>query len=65
MNIEYFGEFGTRLSHRTFVCLDQPGMVWYIMRSDYPMTFYLLLWGGITFVLSFIIAKIRRESFRH
>jgi hypothetical protein len=37
VNIEYFGEFGTLLSHRTFEYLDQPGMVYYVDRLPYDL----------------------------
>jgi phosphoglycerol transferase MdoB-like AlkP superfamily enzyme len=65
VDIEYYGEFGTRLSHWTFEYLDQPDMVWYAMWSGYPMVFYLLLWGGIVFLFSFIVAKIGGKLFRY
>ncbi len=63
VDIEYFGEFGTRLSHWALEYLDQPDMVWYAMWSGYPVTFYLLLWGAITFVLVFLVIKISKKIF--
>ncbi len=64
VDIEYFGEFGTRLSHWALEYLDQPDMVWYAMWSGYPVTFYLLLWGASTFVFAFLVIKISGRIFR-
>jgi phosphoglycerol transferase MdoB-like AlkP superfamily enzyme len=65
VDIEYYGEFGTRLNHWAFEYLDQPGMVWYAMWSGYPMILYLLLWGAIVFLFSLIVIKIGRKLFQH
>ena len=61
VDIEYFGEMGTRLSHWALEYLDQPGMVWYTMKSGYPLTFYLLLWGAITCVFALLVIIAGRK----
>jgi phosphoglycerol transferase MdoB-like AlkP superfamily enzyme len=63
VDIEYYGEFGTRLSHWAFEYLDQPGMMLYSMWSNYPVTFYLLLWGALTFVFAFFVIKLSGRIF--
>jgi phosphoglycerol transferase MdoB-like AlkP superfamily enzyme len=60
-DIEYFGEMGTRLSHWALEYLDQPTMVWYTMKSGYPLTFYLLLWGAITIVFALLVITTGRR----
>jgi len=64
VDIEYFGEFGSRLSHWTLEYTDQPGMMWYVMWSGYPFVFYLLLWGALTFFFAFLVIKISGKIFR-
>jgi phosphoglycerol transferase MdoB-like AlkP superfamily enzyme len=61
VDIEFFGELGTRLSHWALAYLDQPGMVWYTMKSGYPLTFYLLLWGTITAVFALLVVTAGRR----
>jgi phosphoglycerol transferase MdoB-like AlkP superfamily enzyme len=60
-DIEYFGEMGTRLSHWALEYLDQPGMVWYTIKSGYPLTFYLLLWGAITAIFALLVVTTGRR----
>jgi len=63
VDIEYFGEFGTRLSHWALEYLDRPDMVWYAMWSGYPLTLYLLIWGILTFAFAFLVIKIAERIF--
>ncbi len=64
VDIEYFGEFGTRLSRWVWEYMDHPDMVWYSMWSAYPIALYLLLWGAITFVFSTFVIRIGRRIFQ-
>jgi len=63
VDIEYFGEFGTRLSNWALEYLDQPSMVWYAIWSGYSVTFYLLLWGALTFAFAFLVITISKKMF--
>jgi phosphoglycerol transferase MdoB-like AlkP superfamily enzyme len=63
VDIEYFGEFGTRLSHWAWEYADQPDMMWYSIWSAYPVVPYLLLWGAIIFIFAFIVIKMSVRIF--
>ena len=63
IDIEYFGEFGTRLSFWALEYLDQPGMMWYTMWSGYPVTLYLMLWALVTFAFVWTGIKIGKKLF--
>ncbi len=63
VDIEYFGEFGTRLSRWVWEYMDHPDMVWYSMWSAYPVALYFLLLGAITFVFSTFVIRISRRIF--
>ncbi|MCK4224821.1 MAG: LTA synthase family protein [candidate division Zixibacteria bacterium] len=63
VDIEYYGEFGTRLSHWALEYTDQLDMMWYSIWSAYPVTSYLLLWGAVTFVFAFLVIKISGKIF--
>ncbi len=63
IDIEYFGEFGTRLSFWALEYLDQPTMVWYAMWSGYPVIFYLLLWVFLTFIFIWMGIKVGKRIF--
>jgi phosphoglycerol transferase MdoB-like AlkP superfamily enzyme len=64
IDIEHFGEFGTRLSFWAFEYLDQPAMVWYSIRSGYPVISYLLLWAILTFLFVWAGIRISKKIFR-
>ena len=63
IDIEHFGEFGTRLSFWAFEYLDQPAMVWYGMRSGHPVILYLLLWALLTFIFVWTGIRISKRIF--
>jgi phosphoglycerol transferase MdoB-like AlkP superfamily enzyme len=63
IDIEYFGEFGTRLSFWALEYLDQPGMVWYTIWSGYPVIPYLILWTVLTSLFIWIGIKVSRRTF--
>jgi phosphoglycerol transferase MdoB-like AlkP superfamily enzyme len=63
IDIEYFGEFGTRLSFWALEYLDEPGMMWYTIWSGYPVVLYLILWALITFVFVWIGTRISKRAF--
>jgi phosphoglycerol transferase MdoB-like AlkP superfamily enzyme len=63
IDIEYFGEFGTRLSRWVWEYMDHPDMVWYSMWSAYPVALYFLLLGAVTFVFSTFVIRISRRIF--
>lgn len=58
VDIEYFGTMGSRLSHWALEYLDQPGMMWYTVKSGYPLGFYLVLWGVVTIVFTLLVVKL-------
>jgi phosphoglycerol transferase MdoB-like AlkP superfamily enzyme len=64
IDIEQFGEFGTRLSFWALEYLDHPGMVWYGIWSGYPVTFYILLWVGLTSVFVWIGIRFSKRIFK-
>ncbi|MCK4386198.1 MAG: hypothetical protein KAW52_08050, partial [candidate division Zixibacteria bacterium] len=63
VDIEYYGEFGTRLSHWALEYTDQLDMMWYSIWSAYPVASYVLLWGVVTFVFAFLVVKISGKMF--
>ncbi len=63
VDLEYFGEFGTRLSRWVWEYIDHPDMVWYSMWSGYPVALYLLLWGAIIFVFSSLVIRLGQKIF--
>jgi phosphoglycerol transferase MdoB-like AlkP superfamily enzyme len=63
IDIEHFGEFGTRLSFWAFEYLDQPGMIWYSIWSGYPVITYLLLWIILTFIFVWAGIKVSKGIF--
>jgi phosphoglycerol transferase MdoB-like AlkP superfamily enzyme len=63
IDIEFFGEYGTRLSGLVWEYLDSPDMIWYSMWSGYPVVFYLLLWVAIIFVFALLVIKISGKIF--
>ena len=63
IDIEYFGEFGTRLSFWALEYLDQPEMMWYTIWSGYPVIRYLLLWVLFTSVFVWIGTKVGKRVF--
>ncbi len=62
-DIEYFGEFGTRLSLWALEYTDRPDMMWYSIRSGYPVALYLLLWGAALLVFALMVLKIKKGIF--
>jgi phosphoglycerol transferase MdoB-like AlkP superfamily enzyme len=64
IDIEHFGEFGTRLSFWALEYLDQPGMVWYGIWSGYPVTLYILLWAFLTFIFVWIGIRFSKRIFK-
>ena len=64
MDLEYFAEFGTRLSHWALEYLNQPEVIWHAMWSGYPVIFYLLLWTAVTSVFAFLLTKKGGRIFR-
>jgi phosphoglycerol transferase MdoB-like AlkP superfamily enzyme len=64
IDIEYYGEFGTHLSHWAFEYLDQMGMVFYSISSNYPVIPYLLLWGALTFIFIWWGIKLSKKIFK-
>ncbi len=63
IDVEYFGDFGTRLSFWALEYLDQPGMMWYTIWSGYPVILYLMLWGLLTFAFVWTGIKISKRLF--
>ena len=63
VDIEYFGEFGSRLNHWALEYLDQPDMVWYTVWSGYPVAVYFILLGALTFVFAFLVIRISGRIF--
>jgi len=63
VDIEYFGEFGTRLSRWVWEYMDHTDMVWYSIWSSYPVITYLILWGAVTFVFALLVIKISGKIF--
>ena len=63
VDIEYFGEFGTRLSLWALEYTDHPDMMWYSIRSGYPVALYLLLWGAALLVFALMVLKIKKGIF--
>lgn len=63
IDIEFFSEFGTRLSGLIWEYLDRTDMIWYSMWSGFPVVFYLLLWVAITFVFALLVIKISGKIF--
>jgi len=64
IDIEYYGEFGTHLSHWAFEYLDQMGMVFYSISSNYPVIPYLLLWGALTFIFIWWGITLSKKIFK-
>lgn len=64
IDIEHFGEFGTRLSFWALEYLDQPAMVWYGIWSRYPVTFYILLWAFLTFIFVWTGIRFSKRIFK-
>ncbi len=64
VDIEYFGAMGTRMSQWALEYLDEPDMVWYTMKSGYPLAFYLLLWAAITALFAFLMIKASGKLLR-
>jgi phosphoglycerol transferase MdoB-like AlkP superfamily enzyme len=58
VDIEYFGTMGSRLSHWAIEYLDQPGMMWYSIKSGYPFGFYLVLWVVVTTVFTLLVVRL-------
>jgi len=63
VDIEYFGEFGTRLNLWVLEYSDRPDMIWYTVWSGYPVALYLLLWGAMLLVFTLMLVKIKRRIF--
>jgi phosphoglycerol transferase MdoB-like AlkP superfamily enzyme len=63
VDIEYFGEFGSRLNHWFFEYSDQPDMAWYLVWSGYPVVLYSLLWAALVFVFSFFLVRMSGRIF--
>jgi phosphoglycerol transferase MdoB-like AlkP superfamily enzyme len=57
IDIEYFGAFGDHLGVWFYTYFDQPGMVWYSIKTSTPVVKYLIGWVLLTAV--FIWAAIR------
>jgi len=64
IDIEHFGQFGTRLSFWALEYLDQPAMVWYGIWSRYPVTFYILLWAFLTFIFVWTGTNLSKRIFK-
>lgn len=63
IDIEFFGEYGTRLSGLIWEYLDSTDMIWYSIWSGYHVILYFLLWGTITFVFALLVIKISGKIF--
>jgi phosphoglycerol transferase MdoB-like AlkP superfamily enzyme len=63
IDIEFFGEYGTRLSGLIWEYLDSTDMIWYSIWSGYHVVLYFLLWGAITFVFALLMIKISGKIF--
>jgi phosphoglycerol transferase MdoB-like AlkP superfamily enzyme len=63
VDIEYFGEFGTRLSLWALEYSDRPDMMWYTIWSGYPVPLYFLLWGAVLLVFALMVLKIKKGIF--
>ncbi|MGB8657226.1 MAG: LTA synthase family protein [Candidatus Zixiibacteriota bacterium] len=64
VDIEFFSEFGTRLSGLVWEYLDHADMIWYSVLSGYPVLPYFLLWGAMTFAFALAVTRISRAIFR-
>ncbi|UCB52495.1 MAG: sulfatase-like hydrolase/transferase [Candidatus Zixiibacteriota bacterium] len=58
VDIEYFGEFGSRLNHWFLEYSDQPDMAWYVAWSGYPVVLYFLLLAALIFVFGFFLTRM-------
>jgi phosphoglycerol transferase MdoB-like AlkP superfamily enzyme len=63
IDIEFFGEFGTRLSGLVWEYLDSTDMILYSIWSGYHVVLYFLLWAAIIFVFALLVIKISGKIF--
>lgn len=57
VDIEYFGAFGDHLGVWFYTYLDQPGLVWYSIKTSAPVFKYLIGWAILATL--FVLAAMR------
>jgi phosphoglycerol transferase MdoB-like AlkP superfamily enzyme len=60
IDIEYYGAFGDHLGVWFYTYLDQPGMVWYSIRTSTPVFQYLIGWAILTAIFTFAAIRLNR-----
>jgi phosphoglycerol transferase MdoB-like AlkP superfamily enzyme len=57
-DIEYFGVFGDHLGVWFYTYLDQPGMIWYSIKTSTPVYQYLIGWVILAAIFIWAASKI-------
>jgi phosphoglycerol transferase MdoB-like AlkP superfamily enzyme len=60
VDIEYFGAFGDHLGVWFYTYLDQPGMVWYSIKTSTPFLNYLIGWIILTAIFIWAATRLGR-----